>query len=164
LSSNKGQIFTSDFLMAVVIFLFVMLTLQVTQSKMLQEIENQDRFLAYESLISTTDTFLLSPGYPENWDNTTVVTIGFADSSHILNITKIKNFLTLDYSKAKNLLGFGTEDFNLSFVYANNSIFETDGINFTYGKTVSIDEEDIFVVKRSAALDHTRVRMELIVW
>ncbi len=114
-ASRKGQVFSGDFVISIAVFLFVLVIIlplfgyvseRVHASDERQDLENRLLFVS-EALVKST-------GYPPNWNSTTVVTAGFADAG-ALNITKIRNFLDMQYADAQNSMALAGVNFNISF-------------------------------------------------
>ena len=68
---------------------------------------------------------LLLSGYPTDWTNTTVLRIGIADNN-LLNITKLNQFHSLDYTFSR--IKFGTtNDYLVFFADSNNTVLNING-------------------------------------
>jgi len=158
LSSNKGQLFTPDFIMATVIFLFILITLQVNNYAIREKISNEEDMLYYDSLISKTDILVLYPGYPKYWNGSNVEIIGFAEKPNVLNKTKIEAFVSMSDSNIKKLLNI--EDKSFYFIIRDSN----DNILYEKGSTSWQNSEKIFVVKRNVIIDEKGAEMRFIVY
>ncbi len=69
---------------------------------------------------------LVLSGYPSNWDNSTVVRIGIADDQ-TLNLTKLRYFKELNYSRTKKYFGT-TFDYFVFFVNSKDEVQNIMGI------------------------------------
>lgn len=141
-----------DFAIALLLFTFtVVVYFSYTNNFQKQEKGGLDVLLTDAKSISSS---LVLSGYPNNWDNTTVVRIGIADEQKI-NITKLKSFKQLNYSLTKKK--FGTVyDYFVFFVNNNGDVLNINGIcgagqpliNVTYNIRSAYyyqDEDDSFL-------------------
>ena len=115
-----------DFAIAMALFLFtLMVYFGYTNNIQKQEKGELDILLKDAKAISTS---LSLSGYPQNWDNATVMRIGIADEQK-LNATKLKFFKKMNYTSTKR--SFATAyDY---FVYFVNSKGEVLNINSVCG-------------------------------
>ena len=158
MSSNKGQLFTPDFIMATVIFLFILITLQVNNYAIREKISNEEDMLYYDSLTSKSDILILYSGYPKYWNETNVEILGLADKPNVLNKTKIETFVSMDNGDIKKLLNI--EDKSFYFVIRDSD----DNILYEKGSTSWGNSEKIFVVKRDIIIGNKGAEMRFIVW
>lgn len=119
---TKAQLFSADFMIAMASFIFVIAFLQIQQDRMLNEVREQRGILLYDSLTSTLDTLLIHTGYPKDWNETTVLSLGLVDSPNVLNRSKVEKLMNLDDSTAKKLLGIRGSEFSFAITYENGSI------------------------------------------
>ncbi|RLJ02995.1 MAG: hypothetical protein DRP11_02040 [Candidatus Aenigmatarchaeota archaeon] len=160
----KGQIFSNDFLLAVIIFMLILTTIQATQMKMFEKIDNDREKIYYESLLSRTDTLILYEGYPEFWSPSDVEVLGFAQEPSILNVTKIKYFVSMDYDKLKELLGVRGREFYVEFTDSEGNVISDGGIVFKKGRDDWEGAEEITVVRRGVILNGREAVMKVVTW
>ncbi|MCD6477474.1 MAG: hypothetical protein J7K87_00535 [Candidatus Aenigmarchaeota archaeon] len=158
MSSNKAQIFSPDFIMATIIFLFILVTLQVNNYMIREKIAEQQDMLYYDSLLSKTDILVLYSGYPKYWDASNVEVLGFAERPNILNETKIKEFVSMDENDIKKLLDIEGKSF---YFFVKNS---EGKIMYEKGSPSWENSDEVFVVKRDAVMNGKGVEMRFIVW
>lgn len=101
LPAKKGQMFTSEAIISIlsitVLLSFLVIFLYTNNlGKLESEIVKQDAERIHRSL--------MQPGYPINWNDSSVERIGLADDGIHLNDSKIGFFSNVSYSKAKKLL------------------------------------------------------------
>lgn len=72
--------------------------------------------------LEATEALVRTPGFPLDWVPATVRVIGLAERENILNLDKVKDFVSLDYNDSKVLLGVGNYEYNFSIQYPNGSI------------------------------------------
>lgn len=147
------------FSIVLTIFLFSWSSVESNQQKF--SVENQITQDAYY-----TTTFLVStPGYPENWNNSTVDIPGFASGSdNVLSVEKLREFRNISYDRQKRLLG--TRNYYL--VFRNETeIIELDSEKLEYGQkpveasTVVPLTRNVLIDKSSGAVD---AEMRYMVW
>lgn len=110
----------------ITIFLFSWNSVEGNQQKFAEE--DQIRQDAYY-----TTTFLVStPGYPEDWNKSTVDIPGFAsESDNVLSAQKLLEFRKISYDRQKRLLG--ARNFNLIF-RNDTEIIELNSEDLDYGQ------------------------------
>jgi len=164
---RRGQIFSADFLVGVIVVLFVMTSLQVYHSRIMEDIRQEEKLVFQESLASRTDTLILFRGEPKNWDNETVKTLGFSTGvPNELNETKLIEYFQMEDEKSESLLGFYERDFYLSIENKTGDVVEIDGIELKRGNKNWQDAENIYAVERDISLYGTSKGsiMRLVVW
>ena len=118
----KAQVWYVDFFFAIILFLIsiVFLNNYLSNTDFVQDDTLEDLMLDAKSISS----FLMSEGYPRNWTNHTVETIGVLKNNKI-DFDKTNTFFAMDYSEARTL--FNTKyDFLFYIEDDNNTIFRFD--------------------------------------
>ena len=136
----KGQMWYSDFILAVTIFTLV-LVLSFKYITTDYFISGQDTNIVLSDVTRLSET-LLTPGIPHNWTEDYVVMIGVT-SNNILNSTKIdmlKNMSINNYAQVKSTLGLKS-DFLLYF--ENNTGHEINITNQTYIGKPGLTKQDV---------------------
>ena len=114
------------FSVVLTIFLFSWNSVEANQQKF--DVEEQIRQDAYY-----TTTFLVStPGYPEDWNKSTVEIPGFAsDSDNVISAQKLSEFRNMSYERQKILLNSR----NYYLIFRNDtSILELNSDKLEFGK------------------------------
>ena len=168
MQTRKAQTLTPDFVISFVIFLAIL-----SMSINLWNIANEKNTWIYDledmqlKARITADTLVTRPGEPKNWNNETVVFIGFSDEDHILNKTKLISFKNIDYDKAKRLMNVGPNDFSLTITDKNDEIISLDGISLNF----SIDYTNKDYIAHSSRLalindsgNLTIAKVNFVVW
>ncbi len=102
---KKAQAFTQDLIIAVVIITMMILiffSFYTNQNIGTENIENN-----VMSETKTITDYLTTKGYPDDWNSTNVVRIGFTDNDYTLMLGKLELFSNMtrdDYDKARTLL------------------------------------------------------------
>jgi hypothetical protein len=105
LRQKKGQVWTIDFVIGLMLFLFI---IAVSTKVLLDMYQSPHAQIVYRDAVYISDKLLLA-GYPEDWNSTNVIMLGVGGNNRI-NETKILAFDTLDYYSTKTLLHV-TSDF-----------------------------------------------------
>lgn len=159
---KKSQIFSID--LNVSLFLFISFTLfsiflynytstQVDDYISLREMEN----LA----VLSTDTLVLSSGFPSDWNSTNFIAIGLADEENVLNYTKLLEFNDSEYYSVKLMITQGLYDFYVNVTYFDGSVV------LTYGDTDISSSKFVVPLRRFCLLDDgTRrpVYFDMVIW
>ena len=123
-SSRSAQAWYMDFAIALLLFIFTLVVyFSYTTNFQKQEKGELDTMITDAKSISSS---LALSGYPNDWDNTTVIRIGIADEQK-LNATKVKVFKQYDYKKSKRL--FGTPyDYIVFFVNNKGEVLNINSV------------------------------------
>ncbi|MFB6145145.1 MAG: hypothetical protein ABEJ99_01420 [Candidatus Nanohaloarchaea archaeon] len=152
MSLTKGQAFMPDFLGSMIVFsviitLFLYSWNSVSANQQGFDPQDQLRQSAYY-----TATFLVStPGYPGDWNNTTVEIPGFADPDNVLQPGKLRSFRSLNYSRQRLLLE--APNFDLNFTKDNKTVM-LDGKPLQFGKAPS-NPDTVAVIRRNVLINKT---------
>lgn len=131
-------------------------------------ISNQGDFSRSETMRTEayyTATFLVStPGYPDDWNSSTVEIPGFASSDNILEHEKLSEFRDLNYRQQKLLLQ--ASEFHLIFRNSTGRI-ELDGRPLEYGQE-PVGPSNTVVINRNVLLSlpgsTKEAEMRYVVW
>lgn len=100
--NSKAQAWYMDFAIALLLFTFTLVVyFSYANNFQKQEKGELDAMLSDAKAVSSS---LALSGYPNDWDNTTVIRIGIADEQKV-NATKVKSFKQYDYKKSKGKFG-----------------------------------------------------------
>ena len=141
---RKGQIFTTDLILAVTVFLFV-LTLTIIYSNQVANRayyweETNERELA---ALLASRALVLSHGEPANWERLSVEdmnSIGLAGSRNVIDSRKLQRFADLNagsYGEAKALLGLSKYDVRITISDLNQQLLESFGLEPDANKETS---------------------------
>ena len=164
---KKGQVWSLDFIVAIIIFITsflvlynYILDLQAPKDAALKSLEIDSRFIT---------TNLLSSGYPSNWTSSGVTIIGIVDNGY-LNVDKLKNFSALTYQDSKALLKT-RYDFYLFFENKTTSPINISGVSSIGKASVNstnlnqvINPSKIYQTTRLVVYNNQIVRMVLYLW
>ncbi len=131
----KGQIFTTDLILAVTVFLFVLTLTVIYSNQVASRVgywENtSDR--ASAALLASS-ALVLSPGEPSNWESLAIEdinSIGLAESRNVLLPSKLQRLVDLNsgqYSEAKALLGLAKYGVRIEVSDLNKQLLKAFGL------------------------------------
>ncbi len=148
-SKKKGQVLTQDFTVSIVIFSAVLvLTFQLMDISYEKKSWFETNQIVVQDLMRKVDYLVRNPGVPSGWNEDNVVVVGFADSDHMLNLTKLIMFKHMDYSKQRALFGVGGDNFYIALKNSSNDIIQLDGELLYAGKLPPADANMLLVTKR----------------
>lgn len=157
--SEKGQFFSPDLLIAILIFIFgIFMFSGVTIFVFAQIDEFSFKTNIDEIANASLNNLIKSSGVPSNWEEKEINEIrffGISDGLNVINERKLLsliNFLDNNYLLAKEKLGFGKLDFKLRLinsdgfiVYESNKEIVTTNV-FSYSRIVYLNEE-LFILE-----------------
>ena len=141
---SKGQIISYDFMVAMVLFLLIFLTLNSIWVGIFSSVDgNQMQSQIQDSAYKALEVMIKTKGHPTDWedDPANAESIGLAKRKNVFDDDKVDAFKTMDYDLSKELMGLGAFDYNLdvnAFGTAND---------FTKGVLLPTDR-DIFATSR----------------
>ena len=152
----KAQLFSSDLIAAVFIFLILIVLLSFAYS---QALESHSRDLERKTLeaegMKALENLLRTPGLPENWNSSNAVVIGLSNNNNnILDTNKVSRFFdNISYVSAKNIFGFGG-DFEIKFISSGK----------TKGSAPNSSVENIVFFRRFAYYNGSIENVEMKLW
>jgi hypothetical protein len=158
--TRKAQIWYMDLIIAIGIFLIILIIAFrfLTSDYVTEEKRGSETFFEAEKL----SEYLLSPGIPEDWNETNAVIYGITSGGNILNLSKLemlKNISGNDYENAKFRFGINS-DFLIYFVdkegnfinLTNQTFIGKNG--FTNDSFVAYTPSHIATIERFLAYRH----------
>ncbi len=167
----RGQVLSVDFVMSLLVFIFILTTSVLIWNNINSQIDQNERNNRIQSELSSISTTLIeSPGSPTNWETlplSQVNQIGLAVRSNVLSPAKITALTTLDIDD-RNILGFDTGNVYIEFVDVNNNLLKIDGEDLKFGTPpLSADLENVYKISRAIIVDENEPVigiMNVIVW
>ena len=131
---ERGQFFSPDLILAVVVFVGVMFLFYNTSYTIFSQVSlmesrkqlEENSHVALRSLVSTS-------GEPTDWEYRSLSDInsfGLVKEKGVLDSNKVTRFLSLldsNYYYVKNLVGFGKYDFELDLTDSRGYVLASDG-------------------------------------
>jgi len=133
---ERGQVSTYDFFIAMILFLFLFLTLNfVWMQNTVSAEENREQGNIQFRALQAIDSMLKTRGWPPNWelDPAGVKTIGLAEEKGKIDSEKLAAFQSMDYTDSKNALGIA--DLNYFFEFDANGTAD----DFNKGNPVPVN-------------------------
>ncbi len=130
-------------------FLIALTIYFVYTSNISQDDEDLLNNLISESKLVSSS--LISGGYPESWDNSSVERIGLTNNDQRLDIDKLSNLNSINYNQTKGLLGT-MYDYLIFFQYKNESIININGF-CAKGKPGTYTIEDGICMINTSSID-----------
>lgn len=162
--ARPAQIFSFDFASSASIFMIFFVIFLLAYSRLKDETDYSERMRNLMlSSNKVSDVLVGTKGFPEDWTNETVETIGLASEENVLSSEKISSLLSVSYSSSKSLLPLGNFELflNLSELSTGNQIFE-------YGPYPSNNSTSIVPTRRlvlySNGTGRTLAKLEVLVW
>ncbi|MFH0929209.1 MAG: hypothetical protein V1818_02510 [Candidatus Aenigmatarchaeota archaeon] len=163
----KAELFSTDFITSIILFLSVLLILifyynnmqnDIYQSYLLNDMQRK--------AISVSDLLATSSGNPEYWDATSVNVIGLHDAGKI-NLTKFLELKKLDHQDVKVMLGTGVYNLNISLKNETGATIDEGGEVYSFGLPL-VNTKNVVSIKRLGIADITsankKVILEVILW
>jgi hypothetical protein len=165
---GKGQIFTSDFIISVFIFLTVFITANLLWVDLASQIKTDAEKTEMQTLsLTVSDILVKTPGVPTNWTTANVISLGLASDENILNKTKILDFLAINYNRTRELLAMPGYNLYIVMKYRNGTIVELDGQLVAHGANISSAAMNIVKSQRVVVVRELQspiVNFNVMVW
>jgi len=135
LKNFKGQIFTTDFIFAATIFLFI-LVISITSFGLIQNSLSQEEFFGemQEKAVNASQILISTQGTPNSWElseSLAIDSIGITKERNIIDELKFKKLIewnSSNYEEVKDLLGLGKYNFYFKLTEMNGKIIEESGV------------------------------------
>jgi hypothetical protein len=178
--NSKAQVFSGEFLLAYFIFMTVIILALLLWYNTTRDVSYVESYkLMEEKAVDAAEQLVRTPGIPDDWNATNVLSVGLANGSRILSAAKIGRFLDLtnassyddlcddpslsNYDCNRHLLGLSGYDFQYNISHLNGSIISVDGKLAVSGKA-PINQTRLITIQRTALLDGETVKTTLTVW
>jgi hypothetical protein len=127
--NNKGQFFSPDLIIAIIIFVFALLVFFMATDLIFINVSDiEKRKLVDDASYSTMHLLVNSSGKPVNWeikDFDSIELFGLINKNNEINNYKLNKFiyhLQNNYNSSKQLLGLNRYDFQLQLIDSNGDI------------------------------------------
>ncbi len=156
---RKGQLWTLDMALSMIIFMSAMLMLLFAWSYISADtVESQElKEMQFRSM-TLSDSLIRTPGIPADWNESTVKVIGLAYDDSMLDGPKVDEFLNMSYAKARSLLGIQPYEFYFEIKDINGTLYKNS--------TLAIDSDSSIVIpsERYAVYRERVVKVLLALW
>lgn len=164
--NSKGQFFSPDLIIAVLIFVTCLGFFFVTSDSIFGIVNlSEEKNMADEVIHSVMNVLVYSNGFPTNWEDANLIDVnvfGLASSKNVISEKKLLTFINhLDnnYLFFKEKMGLGKFDFKLQLInsegnisYSSNKEFVNTEFELNYDRIVLFDN-DIFILRGVIALE-----------
>ena len=168
MSSKKGQIWSTDFLISAVVITFIALMFILIWNGLAVRWNNAQEYRQmYVDAAFAADALLTTPGDPESWENLetidedTVHALGIVNSRNEINNMKMEKLVGLndtEYAMVRQKLGITKYDVEIKVTDLSQ-----DSLYYYFGRTSTMLETSI-VLERMALLNNTPVIVSIEVW
>ena len=173
--SNKGQIFSTDFIISIGIFIFILNVSILIWNNINSQIDQGEISNKFQTKLISTSTLLLeTTGLPKNWEKLDpqiekkkISQIGLAIKSNVLSYEKITALKNLPYDDAKEIMGLETENIYIEILDASGNILNMNGKDMKFG-LLPINAENIYKISRPVIMENDDTQtigvMNVILW
>jgi len=169
-SRKKGQAFSTEFLLAYLIFsLVLVLAFYLWNTTTADIIESKNRYEIEDKAVESAEKLLRTRGIPADWSVGDVESIGLASESRILDSGKVLDFVILmnssnsNYENNKWLLGIGKYDFYFNLTYINGSTMSINDTLCSAGRK-AVNETSMITVRRTGLINNEIAIIILTLW
>jgi nitrogen fixation-related uncharacterized protein len=154
--SVKGQIFSTDFLIACSIFIVAVGVLFIYWRYASSQIEETRNLNDMNEKLYLASQVLFTEGVPKYWSSENVVQLGL-ENNHMFNQTKMNSLSLLDYSKVLTLVG--SENYYVYYRLHD----ENNSTLFEFGVYPS-DARNVMKAERIGILNQSIAIVEVLLW
>ncbi len=160
----KAQVWYTDFILGLLIFT-VTATMVFKFAVDNSLIDTGSSELAAEAQALSED--LMGTGYPEDWDQDSIIRIGITDGEHVLDKSKLamlSGLVNSSYDRIRIMSGL-TRDFQVEFRDRDGNLLSDLSFGSPYGGME--DADDVVAVRRYLVMRESNtsiVEMAVMVW
>jgi len=145
----KAELFSSDFIMALFLFLIAIAIFEIFYINLQAEINDYGIRDDIQSKVNgLADVLVTSTGYPKYWDNNSVKVIGLFNSG-LINLTKFEELKKIEYYTAKRMMGVRNYEIYIELKNKTGDVIN----NYKYGNKEDESANQVFYVKRLGLID-----------
>lgn len=162
---EKGQVFSLDAVMSIVIFMFLILILISSWYFYILRLDDnvKDDDLQFKTF-QVSELLMKKIGYPSNWDNTNVQILGLVSNPRIISATKLQEFVEMSESDIKERLNIENFNFYFSLKDYNGAMFVVGSDFSEVGTKPGIGAENVFTLRRIGIYGGEEVVLEFVLW
>jgi len=142
---KKAQAWYLDFMVGILILITILFFYYQFQGNISDDSESEWQEMIIDSKFISSS--LISEGFPEDWTNETVEIIGLTDGNYRINIAKMEQFTSMNYTLAKEKLKTRFE-FYFFLAGENGTVLYEAGLNAT--EPESLVQATRFVIYNSS--------------
>lgn len=166
-SKRRGQVFSTDFIISAFVFIILLNVAFMAWT----EAYSQQHRLSQERLLQQQSSYLASllsrtPGYPQDWNASTVKVLGLADPNHVIQETKLEELGAMTENEIQEAMNVAGSEFSINITNASGTML-IDGSRLEWG-AVPTDADTVAVARRSVLVNATnlyqRGTLEVVLW
>lgn len=117
---SKGQVWYTDFMVGVLIFSIVLVTYFYYVEHTDQSDDGLMGYVVSEA--KAISSYLITAGYPADWSETNVSTVGLTDGAYRIDMGKLQDFNSWGYEERRGYL-HTAKDYYFFLEYPNGTVF-----------------------------------------
>jgi hypothetical protein len=155
--NNKGQFFSPDLIIAILIFLSILFFFFNASDAIFARVSLNEKLLEADEVAHNTMNILVySPGVPINWENKNISQtqiFGLASQKNVIDVNKIERlilFLDNYYIETKERMGLGKNEFKIELIdsdgtslYSSNKTFGNTEFKLNYERIVLFEGRQV---------------------
>jgi len=154
----KGQIVTTDLILALVIAVMIMVAINSQWGIMLKSIGNSESKIAAEKAAYITTFYLIDgSGYPKKWNSSNVTIIGLAKDLNVIDQRKFIELMKIDNYTLPNMLGIPDFKVFINLTKTNDRTINSTGLRPILPNTSA-------VIMSYVVFNNTLSRLYVTVW
>ena len=162
--NKKSQAVMLDLILAISIFAVITTSLIIVWAIYQDRIQSNFRDSQLLNTAFAFSDFLISTeGQPTNWNNTTVTSIGLADSDRVLSNSKLKNLSLIEYNQSKNLFKVNILNYDYSLLITSTDKLN-QSIKYAYGVISPNDARRVIKVSRLVIYQNETSIFQVSLW
>lgn len=119
----KAQSWSIDLALSVLIFISLISIFLFNFNNFTNDAANQRSLSSMQDQsLEVTETLIRTKGFPNDWNITTVKSVGLANRQNVLNNSKIEEFLAVDYNLSRSRMGIWNYEYFTIMEHLNKSI------------------------------------------
>jgi hypothetical protein len=155
----KAQMWSLDLAASLIIFFSAVIALVFAWNYMSAAIvQNQETDELQLKALTVSDSLIRTPGIPQDWNESNVISIGLADDDNLLNETKVQRFVNMSYDSARFLLDMSPYDFYFEVADINGTVYENTTV------PVSNQSSILVPVERYVLYGGRISKVKLLIW
>lgn len=144
--NSRGQFFSQDLVIAIGVFIFALVVFFSASNSIFSQTSLFDGQKSIDEVMhSVTNTLVLSPGLPANWENTGIdsaFALGLASANNDIAPAKAASFVSLlndptSYGKVKEKLGLGPFDLHFRLFDSLGNTIVLNGASLDGGEVAA---------------------------
>ena len=161
----RGQVWSTDFVISAVIFLLALALVVFAWNYSSLRISQQNELVPAEStLIMVSDALIRTPGIPQDWNITSVTSIGLASDENVLDTDKLDMFINMSYEYSKSILGLERYHYYFRLLHLNGSVIQNQyGQNLTAGQYPNGSVLTV-PIQRHVLYNSTIAKLDFMLW